>query len=166
MLLVEDDPLIRMFAWDILTEDVGSWVIEAGNADEALILLESRHDVRVVSRDVDMPRSMDSFALARLVDLRFPGVKVIVTSGHARLDARDLPKWTPFLCKPYAPSALITMVQEMLGGTAKSINVPLDVLTVGQGSPVLPAAVEVSQMHSGISAVGSLAQLILEPPDE
>jgi len=165
ILVVEDDTLIRMLAWDILTEDAGYRVIEAVNADEALILLESRHDVRLVFTDVDMPGSLNGFALARIVDMRFPGIKVIVTSGHARPGVGDLPKGIPFLPKPYAPSALITMVQEMLGETAKPIMVPLDASTVEQGSPVLPAAIKVGQMHSGIGAVGGLAQPLPEPDE-
>jgi CheY-like chemotaxis protein len=125
-------------SWDILTEDAGYRVIEAVNADEALILLESRHDVRLVFTDVNMPGSLNGFALARIVDMRFPGIKVIVTSGLARPGVGDLPKGKRFLPKPHAPSALITMVQEMLDETAKPIMVPLAAPLVEQGSPVLP----------------------------
>jgi CheY-like chemotaxis protein len=137
ILVVEDETLLRMLAWDILTEDAGYRVIEAVNADEALILLESRHDVRLVFTDVNMPGALNGFALARIVDMRFPGIKVIVTSGLARPGIGDLPKGKRFLPKPYAPSALITMVQEMLGETAMPVMIPLDPPTVEQGSPVL-----------------------------
>ncbi len=137
ILVVEDEALLRMLAGDILTEDAGYRVIEAVNADEALILLESRHDVRLVFTDVNMPGALNGFALARIVDMRFPGIKVIVTSGLARPGIGDLPKGKRFLPKPYAPSALITMVQEMLGETAKPVMVPLDLPTIEQGSPVL-----------------------------
>ncbi|MPR10711.1 response regulator [Microvirga tunisiensis] len=137
ILVVEDETLLRMLAGDILTEDAGYRVIEAVNADEALILLESRHDVRLVFTDVNMPGALNGFALARIVDMRFPGIKVIVTSGLARPGIGDLPKGKRFLPKPYAPSALITMVQEMLGETAKPVMIPLDPPTVEQGSPVL-----------------------------
>jgi two-component system, response regulator PdtaR len=137
ILVVEDETLLRMLAGDILTEDAGYRVLEAANADEALILLESRHDVRLVFTDVNMPGALNGFALARIVDMRFPGIKVIVTSGLARPGVGDLPKGKRFLPKPYAPSALITMVQEMLGETEKPVMIPLDPPTVEQGSPVL-----------------------------
>lgn len=158
ILVVEDEALVRMLAWDILTEDAGYRVLEAANADEALILLESRHDVRLVFTDVNMPGSLNGFALARIVDMRFPGIKVIVTSGLARPGVGDLPKGKRFLPKPYAPSALITMVQEMLGDTVKPVMVE-------QGSPVLPTAITISQMHSDIGAVGGLAQPLPEPDE-
>jgi CheY-like chemotaxis protein len=165
ILVVEDETLLRMLAGDILTEDAGYRVIEAVNADEALILLESRHDVRLVFTDVNMPGALNGFALARIVDMRFPGIKVIVTSGLAWPGIGDLPKGKRFLPKPYAPSALITMVQEMLGETAKPVMIPLDPPTVEQGSPVLPTAIKISQMHSGIGAVGGLAQPLPEPQE-
>jgi CheY-like chemotaxis protein len=165
ILVVEDETLLRMLAGDILTEEAGYRVIEAVEADEALILLESRHDVRLVFTDVNMPGSLNGFALARLVDMRFPGIKVIVTSGLARPGVGDLSKGARFLPKPYAPSALITMVQEMLGDTERPVMVPLDAVTVEQGSPVLPAAIKISQVHSGIGAVGGLAQPLPEPEE-
>ena len=40
ILLVEDEPLIRLFISDLL-EDVGFKVVEAANAAEALVLLEA-----------------------------------------------------------------------------------------------------------------------------
>jgi CheY-like chemotaxis protein len=83
ILVVEDETLLRMLAGDILTEDAGYRVIEAVNADEALILLESRHDVRLVFTDVNMPGALNGFALARIVDMRFPGSR--------SLSHRDLP---------------------------------------------------------------------------
>ncbi len=165
ILVVEDETLLRMLAGDILTEEGGYRVIEAVNADEALILLESRHDVRLVFSDVNMPGALNGFALARIVDMRFPGIKVIVTSGHTRPSVGDPPKGVPFLPKPYAPSALITMVQEMLGETAKPVMAPLDAVMVEQGSPVLPAAIKISQLHTGIGAAGGLAQPLPEPEE-
>ena len=89
ILLVEDEALVRMLASDILTEEAGYRVIEAVNADEALTLLEARPDVRLVFTDVDMPGSLNGFTLARIVDMRWPKIRIIVTSGHARPGAGD-----------------------------------------------------------------------------
>jgi hypothetical protein len=78
------------------------------------------------------------FALARIVNMRFPGIRVIVTSGHPQPSAGDLTEGTRFLPKPYLLSALIGMVRGMLSGTAKPVTVPLDAALVAQVSPVLP----------------------------
>ena len=59
VLLVEDEPLVRMTAADGL-EEAGFQVLEAANADVALKVLEVRSDeVQVLFTDVDMPGSMD-----------------------------------------------------------------------------------------------------------
>lgn len=166
ILVVEDEALVRMLASDILTEEGGYRVIEAVNADEALILLESRHDVRLVFTDVDMPGQLNGFALARIVDMRFPGIKVIVTSGRTQPGRGDLPKGMPFLSKPYAPSALIRMVKEALGEEGKSIVVAQPESPAAEpGLSVLPAALKIDQPHTGIGLAGGLAQPLPEPEE-
>jgi hypothetical protein len=57
------------------------------------------------------------------------------------------------------------MVQEMLGETPKPIMVPLDAPSVEHGSLVLPAAIKISGMHSGIGAAGGLTQPLPEPEE-
>ena len=162
ILVVEDEALVRMIASDILTEG-GYRVLEAVSAEEALTLLESRHDVRLVFTDVEMPGSLDGFALARIVDMRFPGIKVIVTSGRMTPGAGDLPKGARFLPKPYAPLALVGMVRAILDEAEKPITVPpQDAPVVEQGSRVLPAAIKIAQPHTGIGAAGGLAQPLSE----
>src|SRR5262245_53865291 len=51
VLVVEDEPLVRLDAIDMLT-DAGFRVIDAANADEAIAILEARPDIRVVVTDV------------------------------------------------------------------------------------------------------------------
>jgi two-component system, response regulator PdtaR len=62
VLVVDDEPLVRMTAADEL-EEAGFQVQEAANADVALAVLDARSDeVRVLFTDVDMPGSMDGMA--------------------------------------------------------------------------------------------------------
>jgi CheY-like chemotaxis protein len=100
VLIVEDDSVVRLFAVSAL-EDAGFDVIEATNADDAIKILESRNDIRVVFTDVHMPGSMDGLRLAHAVRNRWPPIKVIVTSGRLVLSERDLPEGGRFLAKPY-----------------------------------------------------------------
>src|SRR5215203_2112901 len=88
VLLVEDEPLVRMTAADEL-EEAGFQVLEAANADVALKVLEARSDeVQVLFTDVDMPGSMDGLALAEQVHSRWPHVLLLmlllISSGYAR----------------------------------------------------------------------------------
>jgi CheY-like chemotaxis protein len=58
VLVVEDEPLLRMDAVDMIRE-FGFDVLEASNADEAILLLETRLDIELVFTDIDMPGSMN-----------------------------------------------------------------------------------------------------------
>ena len=81
VLIVEDEPLVRFCAVQTV-EEAGFDVIEAANADEAIAILESRQDIRVVFTDIHMPGSMDGLKLAHAVRDRWPPIKIIVTSGR------------------------------------------------------------------------------------
>jgi len=61
VLVVDDEPLIRYEAVDAL-EAEGFDVLEAGSADEALVILQSNH-VDAVFTDVNMPGSTDGLGL-------------------------------------------------------------------------------------------------------
>ena len=63
ILVVEDDPIIRMGALELVAE-AGFAAIEAGNADEAIRILEARSDIHLVFTDVGMPGTMDGIKLA------------------------------------------------------------------------------------------------------
>ena len=68
VLVVEDDEfLLRMNAAEMIG-DAGFNVVEAGNADEAIAILEARPDIHVVFTDIQMPGSMDGLKLARLLN--------------------------------------------------------------------------------------------------
>jgi len=163
ILIVEDELIVRMFASDLLTEEGGYRVIEAVNADEALTLLEARHDVRLVVTDVDMPGTLNGFALARIVNMRFPGIKVIVTSGRMSPEVGDLPKGIPFLPKPYADLALISLIREALREMDEPVMPQPGNYAPEPGSPVLPTGIKIDHPHTGIGIAGGLAQPLPEP---
>ena len=58
ILVVEDEAIIRMGAVQML-EDAGFTVVEAGNAHDAVSILEDRNDVRAIFTDINMPGTMD-----------------------------------------------------------------------------------------------------------
>jgi CheY-like chemotaxis protein len=102
VLVVEDEALIRMHSADMI-RDLGFEVIEAVDADEAVSLLESIADIRVVFTDIQMPGSMDGLLLAAVVRNRWPPVALLVTSGKVRPPADDMPTGARFIQKPYSP---------------------------------------------------------------
>jgi two-component system, response regulator PdtaR len=58
VLAVEDDPLLVILAEEIV-ESAGLEACFARRADEAIRILEQRHDVRVVFTDDDMPGAIN-----------------------------------------------------------------------------------------------------------
>jgi two-component system, response regulator PdtaR len=100
VLAVEDEPLILMLAVDMIL-DAGFEPLRASDAQEAIGLLESRDDIKIVFTDVNMPGSMDGIKLARAVRGRWPSITIIVTSGFSGVERNLLPEGAKFVSKPY-----------------------------------------------------------------
>lgn len=111
ILIVEDELLIRMHAVEMIEETFD--VVEAGNADEAIAILEARLDITVVFTDIQMPGSMDGLKLATAVRDRWPPIKIVATSGHVKVGAGDLPQGSRFLRKPYSPAEIMNTLREL-----------------------------------------------------
>ncbi|WP_075292825.1 response regulator [Pararhizobium arenae] len=109
VLVVDDEPLIRFATLDAL-EDAGFEVMEAANAYEALVILNST-PVDAVFTDVNMPGATDGLALAKLVRARSPKTRVIVTSGHVQLGVYDLESGVSFVPKPYTHEAIVSLLK-------------------------------------------------------
>jgi CheY-like chemotaxis protein len=113
VLVVEDEPLVRFDAIQSL-EDAGFEVVDAYDADHALIVLESRPDVRAVFTDVHMPGKLNGVELARLVHQRRPDIRVLVTSGVMHVSGDDLPEGGHFVPKPYDASQVANLIRNMV----------------------------------------------------
>jgi two-component system, response regulator PdtaR len=114
VLIVEDDPLLRLFAVEVV-EEAGFVALEAGNAEEAVALLESRPDISVLFTDVNMPGSMDGLKLAHAVRDRWPPIKILLVSGKARLRPSELPSNSRFVVKPYRAAAMVEQLRSIVG---------------------------------------------------
>ena len=109
VLLVEDEPLIRLFIAELL-EDAGFRVVEAANAAEALILLEAGLHVEVLLTDVDMPIGCNGFELAQKVHKSWPDAEILIMSGRQWPADGDLPPGAAFLAKPCPNEAIVSHV--------------------------------------------------------
>lgn len=115
VLVVEAEIFIRLDAVDII-ESAGFCVLQAGNADEAIRLLETRLDISVVFTDIDMPGSMDGLKLAAAIRGRWPPIKIIATSGRFNIRDEDLPAGGRFFPKPYIAAEVTAALVEMTSG--------------------------------------------------
>jgi two-component system, response regulator PdtaR len=111
VLVVEDEALIRIDV-AMTIEEAGFKTYEAGDADQAVRLLERCADIAVLFTDVDIPGSMDGLALAHYASLRRNPPKVIVTSGKRKVEAADMPDAALFLSKPYHPCHVVEKLRE------------------------------------------------------
>jgi len=112
VLVVEDEPVLRMAAVDMV-EYAGFDAVEATDATDAVRILESRPDIRIVFTDVDMPRGVDGLKLAALIRERWPPIHIIVTSGKAEIGKMTLPVDCVFFDKPYDERRVIDEMRRM-----------------------------------------------------
>jgi len=52
--------------------------------------------------------------LAHFVKNRWPPIKIIATSGHAKIDANELPEGSLFVPKPYAGAEVADTIHELI----------------------------------------------------
>uniref|UniRef100_Q07S57 Response regulator receiver protein n=1 Tax=Rhodopseudomonas palustris (strain BisA53) TaxID=316055 RepID=Q07S57_RHOP5 len=112
VLVVEDESFLRENAVEII-EAAGFVALQASNADEAIQILESRDDIRVMFTDIQMPGSMDGLKLAQAVRGRWPPIEIVATSGRVMLGEHDLPARGRFVAKPYSAAEITRTLSEL-----------------------------------------------------
>ncbi|HYS45748.1 MAG TPA: response regulator, partial [Rhizomicrobium sp.] len=80
VLIVDDEPAIRGFLYDYLSES-GFRALAVSSGDEAARLLASGAVIDLVFSDVQMPGTLDGYGLARWVMDHRPGLPVLLASG-------------------------------------------------------------------------------------
>ena len=111
ILIVEDDQLLKLLTVNIV-EAAGFVALQAGNADEAVAILEARSDIALLLTDINMPGSMDGLKLAHAVRNRWPPIKIIVVSS--RVPDGVLPTDSRFFVKPYHGEELISEINLLM----------------------------------------------------
>ncbi len=113
ILVVEDDADVRLVTVSRL-ESLGYRVKIAPHAAAALDVLARSSDIALALIDVVMPGGMDGHALSDEIEKRWPGVKLILTSGYSPRMAAGSNAPRPFLPKPSSRSQLAQLVHRTL----------------------------------------------------
>src|SRR5215217_8710821 len=119
LLVVEDERVVRALIVRSLT-GFGYNCVEAGDVEEALLVLRQQKHIDLVITDVVMPGTSGGDLGSLLAD-RYPDVPVLYTSGFADNDVVRrglLDAGRPFLQKPFAPRELARKVREVLESPA------------------------------------------------
>lgn len=116
ILAVEDNADLRRILERQL-HDLGYRPLFAGTAREALGILESKSGIRLLFTDVIMPGGMTGIELAREVSGRWPGLRVLLTSGFAEAGIAQNgaePIMARLLAKPYRKDELAAALRRAL----------------------------------------------------
>lgn len=116
ILLVDDEPLIRMVAAEAL-EELGYTVIEASDAAAALKVLNSDRSLNLLITDVGLPNGMNGRQLADAGrDVR-SGIEVLFITGYAEnavLNHGHLDAGMHVMTKPFQMEAFTRRVGELI----------------------------------------------------
>lgn len=110
ILVVDDEPLIRLSAIDV-ARDAGFGTVAAAGAEQAMELLEQTPGISLLFTDIRMAGDEDGLTLAKTVRQRWPDIRVIVTSGH--LEGVPSDDGISFLAKPYSPEELTRALKQL-----------------------------------------------------
>ncbi|MGM3386837.1 response regulator [Stutzerimonas stutzeri] len=118
ILVVEDEPVVRALVLEVL-DDLGYRTLEAGDATEALPIIESVQRIDLLVTDVGLP-GMNGRQLAEFARLQRPDLKILFATGYAEsaTSADFLDRDMALISKPFAIDAFATKVGEMLGAYA------------------------------------------------
>jgi CheY-like chemotaxis protein len=116
VLLVDDDPTIRMLAGEVLT-DAGYAVIEAPDGPSGLRILESNAKIDLLITDVGLPGGLNGRQVADAARTSRPDLKVLFITGYAEnavVGGGRLAKGMFLLSKPFEMEMLAARIQEIL----------------------------------------------------
>jgi CheY-like chemotaxis protein len=125
ILVIDDEEMVRA-TLRLALESVGHEVLEAGNGDDGLRLLDA-NDVDLTITDIIMP---DKEGIETIIEIRRrqPEAKIIAISGGSRSQDIDFLRIAErlgalhTLAKPFSPQMLLQLVDSAIAGTRASLS--------------------------------------------
>ncbi|WP_380941131.1 histidine kinase famiy protein [Sphingomonas floccifaciens] len=115
ILMVEDQEEIAQLGRAIL-EDLGYEVVHSPSASQAIDLLDTDSNFRLIFTDIVMPGGINGVELAKEVRRRFPAMPILLTTGYSdrALDAES--QAFDLVRKPYRRAELAQRISTLLEG--------------------------------------------------
>jgi PAS domain S-box-containing protein len=122
ILVVDDNHELRQVSVRRLTR-LGYRCREADNGPRALALLEAGERFDLLFTDIGLPDGISGYELAKLAGQRQPRLKVLFTTGYAKVHSRDgeePPESDDMLRKPYRSEELAGKVRAILDARSQA----------------------------------------------
>ena len=116
VLVVDDEPTVRMLITDIL-EELGFTAIEAGDSAAGLKVLQSDVRIDLLVTDVGLPGGMNGRQMADAARASRPDLKVLFITGYAENAAVGNGQLAPgmaVLTKPFPMEAMAARIRSMI----------------------------------------------------
>jgi PAS domain S-box-containing protein len=116
VLVVDDEPTVRMLVGDTLSE-LGYQAIEAADAAAGLKILESDIPIDLLISDVGLPGNMNGKQMADIARTHRPELKVLFITGYAENAAVSNGHLDPgmhVLSKPFAMDTLASRIRDII----------------------------------------------------
>jgi PAS domain S-box-containing protein len=116
ILLVDDEPLIRMVGVEQL-EELGYTVLEAADAASALRILATHPQINLLITDVGLPGGMNGRQLADAAREKRPDLEILFVTGYAEnavLNHGHLARGMHVMTKPFIMETFARRVRELL----------------------------------------------------
>jgi signal transduction histidine kinase/CheY-like chemotaxis protein len=150
ILVVEDDPAVRLLVEDILNSS-GYRVLVAEDGPGALQIAQSHSgEIDLLLTDVVLPKMGGREVAASLTRVR-PGIKVLFMSGYTGLSATQhgtLDSDVNFLPKPFSPDALCEKVRAVL-----TARMPVRRILIADDEPAIRSLLAEILNESGFQTV-------------
>lgn len=116
VLVVEDDPAVRLLVLDVLVM-LGYRALEAAEGNAAVHILKSSERIDLLISDVGLP-GMNGRQLADIARQQRPGLKVLFITGYAEQAASSgfLEPGMDLVSKPFSIDHLANRIRDMLAG--------------------------------------------------
>lgn len=125
VLLIEDDPSVRMMVRELLNE-LQYEVHEAPNADAALPILTSNRTIDLMLSDVGLP-GMNGRQLAEIARRHRPALPILFLTGYAESAAHRpdfLGNGMAMMTKPFSLETLAGKIDEMIASATSEHSAP------------------------------------------
>jgi len=117
VLVVDDEPLVRMFVTEVL-DDLGYATLEAEDARAGLDILRSTARIDLLISDVGLPNGMNGRQLADAARELRPELKVLFITGYeenALLSEGHLGIGVQAMTKPFTMEELAVRLGDIIG---------------------------------------------------